>query len=144
MATYPTGSEQMITDKYFLSSDQAIRVRVGLQSSSNSNSTNYDNPLDVADPEVTNPSEVTDTVTESLSSIMLGGGMGFRRGKGRLVGFYGGEGLWESEVAVCENRLWLGYQDAADLGVIQDGSSRSKRIKLRNPDYAGWTCPLQA
>lgn len=144
MATYPAGSEQMITGKYFLSSDQAIRVRVGLNHSSNSNSTNYDNPLDVADPEVTNPSEVTDTVTESLSSIMLGGGMEFRRGKGRLVGFYGGEGLLGiGSSSVKTDYGWAYTQDAADLGLIQDGSSRTResnsgtQITLGGRAFAG-------
>lgn len=127
MATYPAGSEQMLTGKYFLSSNQAVRVRVGLTHSSNSNSTNYENPLEVADPEVTNPSEITDSVTESLSSIMLGGGMEFRRGKGRLVGFYGGEGLLGlGSNSVKTDYGWAYTQDAADLGVIQDGSSRTK------------------
>jgi hypothetical protein len=125
MATYPAGSEQLLTGKYFLSSDQAIRIRVGLNYLSSSNSTNYDNPLDIADLDVTTPSEISDTVTESLSSIMIGGGMEFRRGKGRLVGFYGAEGLLglmgsSSKIAYG----WTYTQEAADLGVIQDGSNR--------------------
>ena len=127
MATYPVGSEQLLTGKYFLSSNQAVRIRVGLNYLSSSNSTNYDNPLDVADPDVATPSEITDTITESLSSIMIGGGMEFRRGKGRLVGFYGAEGLLgltgsSSKIAYG----WAYTQEAADLGVIQDGSNRAR------------------
>ena len=128
MATYPAGSEQMLTGKYFLSSNQAIRIRVGVNHSSNSNSTNYDNPLEVADPDTTEASEITDTVTESLSSIMLGGGMEYRRGKGRLVGFYGGEGLLGfGSNSVKTDYGWAYTQDAAGLGVIEDGSSRITR-----------------
>lgn len=125
MATYPAGSEQLLTGKYFLASNQAIRVRVGLNYLSSSNSTNYDSPIDVADPDVTTPSEITDTVTESLSSIMIGGGMEFRRGKGRLVGFYGAEGLLG--ITGSSNKTTYGWaytQKASDLGIITDGSSR--------------------
>ena len=64
MATYPAGSEQMLTGKYF-SSNQAVRIRVGLNHSSNSNSTNYDNLL-ILPTQSDQPFEVTDTVTESL------------------------------------------------------------------------------
>lgn len=127
MATYPAGSEQMLTGKYFLSSNQAIRVRIGLNHFTNSNSSIYDNPLDLADPDITEAGEITDTTTESLSSIMLGGGMEYRRGKGRLVGFYGGEALLGiSNSSVKTSYGWAYTQYAEGLGVIQDGSSRTK------------------
>ncbi len=80
------GNNFVIYGKYFLENDRAIRARLNLDLGS----TTYKNmvPDDVS----TDPDATKDDVMKSSSTdITLGIGYEFRRGRGRLQGFYGGE-----------------------------------------------------
>ncbi len=89
---------QMITGKYFLQSDLAIRgsLRIGINSSTQSNM--------VADRSVAGtttfpdlPSMLENEMQITGSAFGLSGGIEKRRGNTRLQGFYGGElGFWSS------------------------------------------------
>lgn len=88
--TPPTAEfiNQQIVGKYFLSDDQAIRVRARIDQeiTSNRNRVILDNQS-IPDDDI----QVTDEQTQSVTDISIGGGLEFRRGTGRVVGVYGGE-----------------------------------------------------
>lgn len=87
-------TNQQITGKYFMSSDMAFRgsVRLGFGSNSETNMV-LDRTVDPADypdyPEL--PSMVENKMKMRSSNIGLSGGVEFRKGEGRLQGYYGGE-----------------------------------------------------
>lgn len=81
--------------KYFAEEDMAYRarVRIGHHSQIFKNyviNDNYD-----GDPADYNPAEddVSDRLKQSYTSLMLGGGIEWRKGNGRVQGFYGGEAM---------------------------------------------------
>lgn len=124
---YVSGYDQMIVGKYFLSPNMAARARLGLKFNSTSETSYYDSPLDQADPDV-DPAdweELSDTTTSNEVKVLVGGGVEMRRGYRRLQGVIGGEAL--VGLATASSATAYGYdydQDAADLGVIGDGSER--------------------
>lgn len=81
-----SNSNMMITGKMFKSETMAYRgmVRIGFGSAS------WSNPV-VDDASTSTPVGMTsDEMKSSYNAIYLGGGMEWRRGKGRLQGYYGG------------------------------------------------------
>lgn len=81
-----TNSGQMITGKMFASETMAYRgmIRIGFGSNT------WNNPV-VDDASTSTPVGMTeDTYKQSWNNIGLGGGIEWRRGKGRLQGYWGG------------------------------------------------------
>ena len=81
-----------IYGKYFLTSNRALRVRVELTS------TNYSNKKYVTDDNALyndplSNAQVVDNHIQRSSNIVLGAGYEYRRGRTRLQGFYGFEGV---------------------------------------------------
>jgi hypothetical protein len=125
--SYPTGYNQVLVGKYYMTQQMAIRGRVGLNYSSGNVATDYDSPLDLANSDVSSDdvSQITDIVSESDSEIILGGGAELRRGTTRLQGFYGGEALIGfSNSKASYDYGWAYNTDAGDLGIIGNGSTR--------------------
>lgn len=88
-------NNQTITGKYFASEDMAYRgaIRLGFGSSSSSEmvADRLVSGIEVPVYPSTEPSMVENTSKSSYSAIGLAGGIEYRKGSGRLVGFYGGE-----------------------------------------------------
>jgi hypothetical protein len=86
-----TGFKQTLYGKYFLSSDRAIRAKLALNFTQSQTKQTVDNDhARIVDP--TNIAATTiDTRKQSVNSAQLHLGYEFRRGKGRVQGFYGGE-----------------------------------------------------
>ena len=84
-------SNQTITGKYFTASDMAYRgsIRIGFGSSSGSAMIGQDGAAAPTYPNL--PTMVEDTWKMGNSNIGLSGGIEWRKGSGRLQGFYGGE-----------------------------------------------------
>ena len=82
----PSFGDQTIYGKYFLEDNRAIRGRLTL------NMYNDVSKGQVSDDTKSNPDEyLIDIQRYSLADITLGAGYEFRRGYGRVQGFYGGE-----------------------------------------------------
>jgi len=88
--TYLTTNQQ-ITGKYFAADDMAYRgsLRIGFGSVKGSNMVFQDGSAAPTYPAL--PLEVEDTYKDGGMDIGLSGGIEWRKGSGRLVGFYGGE-----------------------------------------------------
>lgn len=86
-------TNQTITGKYFVSSDMAYRgsLRLGFGSMGQSQMVADRASTTTPDYPSTLPVEVENTMKASSSNIGLSGGIEWRKGSGRLVGFYGGE-----------------------------------------------------
>lgn len=93
-------SGAQVYGKYFLTDNQAIRARVRLQK-------NFDQRINrvTQDNQSQSNIEVEDSRRTSSSVIELGGGMEWRRGKGRLVGVYGAEAF----IGYAANRQRMTY-----------------------------------
>tara|TARA_Y100000385_G_scaffold288352_1_gene354733 strand:- start:347 stop:1243 length:897 start_codon:yes stop_codon:yes gene_type:complete len=117
-----------VVGKYFLSSSKALRFRLGYTSSTEKEETYGDNPIN---PSNAFPSNILlSTETEKERDFILGGGMEFRRGYGRLQGYYGGELYLEFGSSKTENEYEIAYnQQAQDSGYIALGSSRTLEDK---------------
>ncbi len=90
------GPGQAIYGKYFVREDFAyrFRVRIGYNSNTMRNRVTDDSyDGDVAD-YIPAEDDVVDKRVQSFTNIRLSGGAEWRRGYGRLQGFYGGEGLF--------------------------------------------------
>ena len=125
LLTYPNGTSQTLTAKYFINYNQAIRIQVGINRNSSSETVFYTNPIDEANPDVAQASEISDTVTSNNTVVVLSGGYEQRRGYDRIQGFYGGEALIGlSSLSSSTNYGWNYSDQAFDFGVIGDGSSR--------------------
>ena len=123
IAAYQNGFDQTIVAKYDLSPGVAARARFGLKFESASDASYYDDPIDVANGD--DPTELSDTTTTNEMRILVGGGVELRRGYRRLQGYIGGEGALGLENSASGTTYGFSYdQDAADAGVIADGSSR--------------------
>ena len=85
------GVNQMIYGKYFLEDDRALRVRLGLNLYNNAQMGVVENDEAVASDPLNRYARVNDIFKESSSEVQLGIGYEFRRGSGRVQGFYGGE-----------------------------------------------------
>jgi hypothetical protein len=124
---YPAGFGSTLFGKYFLSDSQAVRIFISPNITSSSEATDYDNPLQVNDPDV-DPDDVgkiSDITNSNSHDILLGGGYEMRRGDGRIQGVYGGD-LFFGHARSSSTAVY-GYaynDDAFELGVITDGSSR--------------------
>ena len=69
--------------------------------------------------------------TSNLSTFLLSGGYEWRRGNGRIQGLVGVEGMLGIGSSSESTDYGWDYDDeAADLGVIFDGSSRTLSEKL--------------
>jgi hypothetical protein len=86
-------TNQTITGKYFVSEDMAYRGSLRLGFGSNKGSEMVADRLSTAvvDYPTTAPAEVENSWKMGSTNIGLSGGVEFRRGHGRLQGFYGGE-----------------------------------------------------
>lgn len=84
-------TNQTITGKYFAADDMAYRgsLRLGFGSQSANNMIGQDGAAAPTYPNL--PAMVEDTWKEGSTNIGLSGGIEYRKGSGRLVGFYGGE-----------------------------------------------------
>lgn len=80
------GVDQTLYGKYFLQDDRAIRARLTLNVA---NRAIKGGVLDQVDPDVT----LLDVQHITTADIQLGLGYEFRRGHGRVQGFYGGEAI---------------------------------------------------
>ena len=112
-----------IVGKYFLSSSTALRLRAGYTSSIEKEETYGDNPIN---PSNATPSNILlSTEREKERGFHLGGGIEFRRGYGRLQGYYGGELNLTLSSSKSLNEYEIAYnQQAQDSGYIALGSSR--------------------
>jgi len=86
-----TGLGGTLYGKYFLSEKNAIRARLSINQSTNQ----FVNRV-VQDGQAVpqNNIEVDDELVVGNFGLQLGGGMEFRRGKGRLMGVFGGEAMF--------------------------------------------------
>lgn len=84
-------TNQTITGKYFVSEDMAYRgsLRLGFGSMSGAAMIGQDGAAAPTFPAL--PAMVEDSYKMGSTNIGLSGGMEYRKGKGRLQGFYGGE-----------------------------------------------------
>lgn len=79
---------QQIFLKYFTSDNMAFRVRVRLDQAIDTDR----NRVILDNQQIPNPDiEVTDEWTDKSTFVRIGGGMEVRKGKGRVVGVFGGE-----------------------------------------------------
>jgi hypothetical protein len=88
--TYLT-SNQTITGKYFASENKAYRAHVRLGFSSTKDAAMVKQDGSAAPTYPATPSLVEDSYKRTGNTIGLGGGLEFRKNKGRLVGLYGAE-----------------------------------------------------
>jgi len=88
-------TNQQISGKYFASDDMAYRgsLRIGFGSNKGSNmvADRLVSGIEVPVYPTTLPSMVENTWKMSATNIGLSGGLEWRKGSGRLIGFYGGE-----------------------------------------------------
>lgn len=84
-------TNQTITGKMFVADDMAYRasIRLGFGSMKGSNMVGQDGAAAPTYPAL--PTQVEDSYKYSMNNIGLSGGIEYRRGHGRLQGFYGGE-----------------------------------------------------
>eukprot|EP00353_Schmidingerella_taraikaensis_P011903 CAMPEP_0185589236 /NCGR_PEP_ID=MMETSP0434-20130131/56121_1 /TAXON_ID=626734 ORGANISM="Favella taraikaensis, Strain Fe Narragansett Bay" /NCGR_SAMPLE_ID=MMETSP0434 /ASSEMBLY_ACC=CAM_ASM_000379 /LENGTH=267 /DNA_ID=CAMNT_0028212453 /DNA_START=83 /DNA_END=886 /DNA_ORIENTATION=+ len=84
-------NNQTITGKYFTSADMAYRgsLRLGFGSNSANSMVGQDGAAAPTYPNL--PTMVEDTWKQGNTNIGLSGGLEWRKGNGRLQGFYGGE-----------------------------------------------------
>lgn len=130
-ATHPgfvSGFNNVLVGKYFVSENVAYRVRLGINTSSNSTKFYGDNPLT---PSSLDPENILlQTTRIANNSALFGGGIEYRRGHNRLQGFYGAEAL----LGFSSNKTNISYeiafdQTAQDSGYIFNGSSRNLSTK---------------
>jgi len=90
---YVSGFNQVLVGKYFLEDQKAIRGKLAINTASVKTSTFYDDQFDMtANPgDPTQWGEAEDINKIGATTIILGGGLEFRRGHNRVQGFYGGE-----------------------------------------------------
>lgn len=117
-----------IVGKYFLSNSTALRLRVGYTSSTEKEELYGDNPLN---PSNNNPSNVLlQTDKDKTTGILLGGGIEFRRGYGRLQGYYGGDLNLSLESTKDVSEYAIAFnQQAQDSGYVFQGSERTLENK---------------
>jgi hypothetical protein len=124
LAGYVNGFDQTIVGKYYLDPSMAVRARLGFKFESASDTSYYDSPIDLANDE-DEPAELSDTTTSNETRILVGGGIEMRRGYRRLQGYMGGEAALGVLSSASGTTYGYAYdQDAAEAGVIGDGSSR--------------------
>jgi hypothetical protein len=126
LADYPAGTSGSTSLKYFMTETEAVRVRVAFNYDSSVENSLYTNPVEDADPDNSDPGQISDKVTTNFSSILLSGGYEWRRGNGRIQGLAGAEGmLGVGSLTTTTSYGWDYDDEAADFGVIADGSSRT-------------------
>lgn len=133
-----TGNGGTLYGKYFLSSSNAIRVRFSINQS-----TIQDVNRVMLDGQAIPQSniEVEDQVIYNNFGLNLGGGMEFRRGKGRLMGVYGGEAMiglnTSSEAYTYGNAITAGNQAPTTTTNFNAGTSApvgSRILSRTNPN----------
>ena len=85
------GVNQTIYGKYFIEDDRAIRARLSLNMYNRMNKSVVRNDEEVINNPLNANATVIDVRNVSRIGVELGAGYEFRRGKGRVQGFYGGE-----------------------------------------------------
>ena len=85
------GFNETIYGKYFLTDDRALRARLSFDFFNNAEKGVVRNDEEVMNNPLNANATVIDVWNYSRSSVDLGVGYEFRRGKGRVQGFYGGE-----------------------------------------------------
>jgi len=124
---WTNGFTNTIVGKYYLNSNMAIRSKLAFNIRSNSSVSYYDNPIDLADTEVSadDVEEISDNSTSSTTGILLSGGVEWRRGQKRLQGFYGAEGILGYGGTTSNTEYGWNYTSKAqELNVIADGTER--------------------
>lgn len=128
-------SGAQVYGKYFLTDNNAIRARVRIQN-------NFDQRINRVsqDNQAQANIEVEDELRTSSTAIELGGGMEWRRGKGRLVGVYGGEAF----VGIASNRQRMSYGNdfsagnqtptsTSNFSAGSSSSAASRTVEYSNP-----------
>ncbi len=90
-APFANGYQGTIYGKYFLEDNRAIRARLRLNFSNKAFSATVPNDTERAQNPLNTTATVIDSRTERIQDVDLMVGYEFRRGKGRIQGFYGGE-----------------------------------------------------
>jgi hypothetical protein len=119
--SYVSGFNQAIVGKYFIKDDQALRLRLGINTATETEIEYGDDPLT---PSITNNILLSTNVDKS-SMFLIGGGLEFRRGGSRLQGYYGGD----LNLMINRSRYKYTYevpytQAAADSGYMLIDDSR--------------------
>jgi hypothetical protein len=138
-ATYVSNNSGLqVYGKYFLSESNAIRGRVRI----NQNITQDVNR--VFQDGQANPQdniEVEDELISSSFTLELGGGMEWRRGKGRLVGVYGGEAFvglnTSSQTFTYGNAITADNQAPTTTTNFNSGASGARTVRtvsITNPN----------
>ena len=139
LADFPEGHSNTLMAKYFISNKMAIRAHCANLVRS-STATDYQHPVDVADPEVEAKDTrlVSDITNLSSYDYVLGGGLEMRRGGGRLWGVYGAGMVLGIAGAQSDTTYGYAYdQDAFDLGVIRDGEERTTKTEYGRTTTVG-------
>ena len=89
----PAINQTTIYGKYFLADDRAIRVKLNLQMGNSADKYTVQNDYEVNNNPLNPYATVIDIHHTSSFGVGLGAGYEFRRGKGRVQGFYGGEAV---------------------------------------------------
>jgi hypothetical protein len=120
---FVSGFNNVIVGKYFVSGKLAYRARLGINSTCTSLKTYGNDPLDPANP---NPENILLSTSKSNNrTVILGGGLEYRRGHNRLQGFYGGEAMLGFAQSTTKNKYEIEYNtEASTAGYIAQGSNR--------------------
>lgn len=128
---WPSGFGNTISMKYMLTDAIAIRGLVGAAFSNTTTTTYYAHPVDVADPDVAagDEKEIQDSTSTNINAMWLGGGAEYRDTLfDRLQGYGGVEARFGfGGGSTSTDYGWRYNQDAADFGVVVDGTSRVLR-----------------
>ena len=86
-----SGKDVSIYGKYFLENDRAIRARLTINAGSSTEKGVVPNNEERANNPLNANATVVDAKINNATNVMLSAGYEFRRGHGRVQGFYGGE-----------------------------------------------------
>jgi len=124
------GVDQTIYGKYFLQDNRAIRARLSLNFSSDENKGVVRNDVKfLDDPEST--ATLFDVEKSTGFDVELGAGYEFRRGNGRVQGFYGGEAIF----GFSSGKTKYSYANR----ITEDNPYPTSYDFYGNLDYYNWT-----
>jgi hypothetical protein len=123
---YVSGYNQVIVGKYFLSSEMAVRARLGINTFNSSTKTFGDNPLTpTAAANGTAENILLQTSNVASRGVFIGAGVEMRRGHNRLQGYYGGELFLGFSSMSAKNSYEIEYNGTAvDSAGLSSGASR--------------------
>ncbi len=108
----------------------ALRARVGAGWSTSRTTRAYPNPLEGADPDTAwTPADAEDLTVTQRFGAMLGGGVEWRRTRGAVQGWIGGEGLVSAGSSRATTTYGWAYDTAAaERGVVDNGDTRPRTV----------------